>query len=111
MGDVIAFPGAQRALPGMPAPAVPAPLRVAKTPPAKTCWNCANTRGTPARGERYCTKCQLRGEDSPLVPCKFDGCNTVARRRWPGQQFFDCNRHQDAQNEKTALDDGEAENV
>lgn len=95
----------------MPAPAAPAAPTAAAKPAPKVCWNCAGTRGTPARGERYCTKCQLRGEDSPLVPCKHEGCNTVARRRRPGQQFFDCGQHQDFLNEKTALDKGDAENV
>lgn len=104
MGDVIQFPGAQRALPGMPAtPPAPATLATTKAP-ARICWNCANTRGTPVRGERFCTKCQIRGEDTPLISCRHDGCNTVTKRRRPGQQFFDCPQHQDFPDEKAAFD-------
>lgn len=94
MGQVIPFPGAQRALPGLqPPPAPAAAIPTATAPAARICWNCANMHGTPARGEKFCTRCQLRGEDTPLVPCKVDQCNTVAKRRRPGQQFFDCGRH------------------
>lgn len=109
MGDVIQFPGAQRALPGMPAAPAPAAIPTAKAPAPRVCWNCGGTHGTPARGEKFCTRCQLRGEDTPLVPCRHDQCNTVAKRRRPGQQFFDCGRHGDVQNEKAAFDlDGAA---
>lgn len=111
MGDVIQFPGAQRVLPGMPKPPAPPATLTPTKAPERRCWACAGARGIPKRGEKFCTGCQLRGEDSPLVPCKYEGCNTVAKRRWPGQQFFDCNRHQDTHNEKAALDLEGAENV
>lgn len=111
MGDVIQFPGAQRALPGLTAPAPAQTVRTVQAPPARVCWHCAGARGIPKRGEKFCTPCQLRGEDSPLVPCRHDQCNTVAKRRWPGQQFFDCGRHGQVQNEKAAFDLEEAENV
>lgn len=104
MGEVIQFPGGQLPL-GVPAQRIttPAPT-LPRTPAPPVCWNCAGARGKPVRGERYCTTCQLRGEDSPLVPCKHDGCNTVTKRRLPGQQKFDCGRH-GATQEKASFDE------
>lgn len=101
MGEIIQFPGAQRALPGLQTATTtaPAPLRTTK-PENRICWNCGNSRATPSRGERFCTPCQLRGEDSPLIPCRHDGCNTAMKRRHPGQQTFDCGRHQEPNDEK-----------
>lgn len=98
MGDVIRFPGPQRALPiqGQPKYPTPRPRQSKPQPkPVQVCWACGTHKSEPGRD--YCTGCTIKGLDTPLVPCTADGCNTVGRRRWRGQTHFTCPSHrQDA---------------
>lgn len=90
MGDVIRFPGPQRSLPIQGQPKT-APRPREKKPsyqPTTVCWACGVNKSE--RGRDYCVACTIHGLDTPLVPCSGDECNTVARRRWRGQQSFIC---------------------
>ena len=78
-----------------PQPAQPAATanRYVRPRQVNMCSACGARKPIP--GEQYCKECVLAGRDNPFVECREPGCNTVAKRRFKGQQFFICNRHKE----------------
>lgn len=103
MGDLIQFPVPELPLglkskkqPMTAAPAVPA-----RAPDPPNPWvrpsrsvNCHACGSQPrAHGSRYCSHCTAAGLDSPIINCAHEGCSTVGKRQYTGQQSFWCPKH------------------
>jgi hypothetical protein len=56
----------------------------------KVCWACGQLGH--CKGS-YCTGCESRGFNTPIIGCRHEGCELTTRRTFPGQQHFDCKGH------------------
>lgn len=106
MGEVIQFPSQgelalgvrlktqkqpMTAAPPRPAPPVQAPSPYIRPTRSQNCFACGKNRR--AHNSRYCQDCTSAGLDSPIISCAHNGCTTVTKRRYVGQQFFWCPAH------------------